>query len=189
MVFVLDSSGSIGNNNWNKLRNFCKTVVSNFTYGDFGIRVGVVIFGNHATIQFHLNSYDTKQDVLNAIDRLPWKDQKTNTAAGLKAMTREMFVREKGDRGSVPNVGILIADGKSNEDTGSTIPLAREAKTMGITMISLGIGSEVDFNELNKIASESAKTGQRFVFNVTDFNALPAIKSNLVAAACEATAG
>lgn len=75
IVFVLDSSGSIGQDNWLRVLNFTKTVVSGLEVGPFDIRVGCVSYGTRSTVHFYLDTHDNKQDILDAIDMIPWKDQ------------------------------------------------------------------------------------------------------------------
>ena len=60
-------------------------------------------------------------------------------------------------------------------------------------MFALGIGSNIDMDELNGIASDPYidENGNlvEFVFMATDFDALLSIRSQLRDAACEVTAG
>ena len=83
MIFVLDSSGSIGAENWIKVLEFVKAVVRDFTIGENNVRVGAVTFGTRATINFHLNEHFDETSLLNAIDQIAWKEQMTNTSGKL----------------------------------------------------------------------------------------------------------
>ena len=58
-------------------------------------------------------------------------------------MHTEVFQPEKGDRKSVPNIGIVLTDGLSTIDPLKTLPESAEARGKDITMIAIGIGSEV----------------------------------------------
>ena len=45
MVFALDSSGSIGAENWQRVLNFTKDIIGNFSVlGSQGVQVGVFIY-------------------------------------------------------------------------------------------------------------------------------------------------
>ena len=46
------------------------------------LQVGLVLFSNSATVMFQLNTHNTVTDIMNAIEVMPWKDQKTNTSGG-----------------------------------------------------------------------------------------------------------
>ena len=78
-----------------------------------------------------------------------------------------------GDRPGVPNIGIIVTDGKSNR-AGETKQAAKDARDHGINIFSVGVGSGIDKAELNEMASDPDST---HVLTVTDFTKLNAIKS------------
>lgn len=82
IVMVLDSSGSIGEENWFKVLDFAKIILNLYPVGDTGIRMGAIWYGNRADIAFHLNSYGNASDIETAIDSMRWKDEATNTSGG-----------------------------------------------------------------------------------------------------------
>ena len=185
IVFSLDSSGSIGEEDWQLVLNFTKSVVRGFTVGYNNVQVGVNYYGNRATLAFHLNDYNSTDEVMEAIDDIPWKDQKTNTSGGIRMMYRDMFTEEHGARSDVPWIGIVITDGESNVDVNDTQPEADNARDAGVIMFALGIGDQVSQDELISIGD---KPSSDFVFNADDFDALPAIRDQVVTAACQAAA-
>ncbi|ELU08766.1 hypothetical protein CAPTEDRAFT_228894 [Capitella teleta] len=186
VVMVLDSSGSIKEENWFKVLNFTKIILDAFPYGDRGIRMGVIWYGNRADIAFHLNDYNNTDAIKNAIDsKMRWKDEATNTSGAIRVMYESMFTYEHGDRYSIPNVGIIITDGESNRDQNLTIPEADEARKKGIYVFALGIGDDINQKELEGIGNPDSEN-MTYTFNVDSFEALPMISSMLVSAACEA---
>lgn len=182
MVFVLDSSGSIGSNNWVKVLEFVKSFITDVNIGPQNVQVGIVTYGNRASLQFNLNTYTNASQMLEAIDRIPWKDQATNTSGGVRFMHQTMFTTAVGDRDNAPNIGIVITDGESNRDRNLTIPESNVARESRVTMFALGITAEVNEAELQGIANTPAAT---FVFRADGFDALDRVKASLVSAACE----
>jgi len=72
IVFVVDSSGSINEHdrrNWQRVKNFAKSIVGKLDIGEDRVRVGMVEFGNEAWIQFHLNEHYNIPDITDDIDR------------------------------------------------------------------------------------------------------------------------
>lgn len=67
LVFVLDSSGSLGKDNWEKVLKFVKGIVNHLDIGRLGTHVGVVSYGSSATLGFHLDKYTDKDDVTEAV--------------------------------------------------------------------------------------------------------------------------
>ena len=43
-----------------------------------------------------------------------WRDEMTNTSGALRMLRREIFHYNFGDRRTVPNIGVILTDGKSN---------------------------------------------------------------------------
>ena len=76
--------------------NFTKGIVNAFNVGPQNVRVGVNWYGNEADVAFHLNTYNTSEQILAAIDEINWKDQETNTSGGIRTMYRDMFTPDKG---------------------------------------------------------------------------------------------
>ena len=180
IVFVLDSSGSVGEKNWEKMLNFVKDVINQLPVGIHSTRVGLVNYGNRATAEFYLNSHNSSASAVAAIDQIKWKDQETNTSGALWMTKEVMFSSVNGDRRRAPNVAIVITDGESNRDKDKTIPYAAEAKAAGIVMFAIGIGNKTNQNELKGIAQNIS-----YVFNVENFNALDRIRSQVVMSACD----
>ena len=94
-MFLVDSSGSIQRNNWQTVLNFMKNIVRDFTIGPNNVRIGVAIFGNDVQPMFQLNTYSNQNDIINAIDRIPFLDQTTNTPAAIRYMRTTMFTAQK----------------------------------------------------------------------------------------------
>ena len=188
IVFVLDSSGSIGLDNWMKVLNFTKSVASGFQLGSDSVQIGVITYANKARIQFYLNTYNNSQNIMSAIDSNPWKDEKTNTSGGIRLMYRDVFTKEKGDRPGATNIGIVITDGESNVDAHLTIPEADNARLRNIKMFAIGIGdnNSISIDELRGIGD---KPSNQFVFEAANFDALTAIREEVVVAACKAATG
>ena len=141
-------------------------------------------FSNQATLIAHLNNTMNATALGDVIRNTTWKDQNTNTSGALWYMWDIMFSVAAGDRLQAPNVGIVITDGASNYDENLTLPTALVAKDKGITLISLGIGTDVDYNELLGIASSSD-----LVLTSISFDALDLIQEQIVTIACDIPVG
>ena len=155
IAFALDSSGSIGKDGWRKMRDFVKEFIGTLTVDSDHVRVSVVSFGNEATLHFGLADHATLEETQAAVEAVPWKDQWTNTAEALRVMTNEVFQPNNGDREDAPNVCIVITDGPSNKDRERTVTDAVAARDAGIAIFAVGVGAEVDQEELVAITGSS----------------------------------
>lgn len=76
------------------------------------VRVGIALYSDEVYQIFQLNTYSRLRDILNAVDRIPYRYGVTNTAAALDVMRNVMFTPVNGDRPDVPNIAIVLT-GKS----------------------------------------------------------------------------
>lgn len=140
LVIILDTSTSVQPVNWNKTLSATKRLVRDIDFENGNVRIGVAIFSNEAKVIFHLNAYQTKADIIDAVSRIPYEYGQTNTASALELMRTQMFSSINGDRAGVPNVAIVITDGESTIDKDKTVPEANRARQQGIQIFAIGIG-------------------------------------------------
>ena len=182
ICFLVDSSSSINqqdSRNWGRIKQFVSNVVDRLDIGPQNTKVAVIKFFTTAQIIFHLNRYDTKQDVKDAIDDMTYGNGRTNTQQALRLMRTQVFTPANGDRPDIVNVGIVITDGVSNVFKQNTIPEANRAKNEGVQMFAIGITNQINRTELQGVASRND-----WVFEVTDFVALADILNSIVRATC-----
>ena len=91
LVFVVDASGSIGAENFTRMREFIKDVVQDFKIGSDATRVGLVLFASPARVEFNFNNFTDKQSLLRAVDALPYLSGGTSTYLALQLLTRQAF--------------------------------------------------------------------------------------------------
>ena len=72
IVFVVDSSQSIGSQNFNTMKNFLRNVVDSFDVSKNKVRVGLIQFSNSSRIHFSLQQYSNEQDVKDAISEMSY---------------------------------------------------------------------------------------------------------------------
>ena len=187
IVFLVDSSGSIYDYNWPTVKEFMKNVVRDYTIGPNNVRVGVTIFADYVQAIFQLNTYSSQNEILNAIDNIPFLGTSTNTPEAIRYMRTTMFTPQNGDRSSAPNVAIIITDGVPrvpkdvNEARRLTLQEANLAKSQGINMFTVGIGPELTTEFLAQIADQPTNT---HVFQVNQVRDLESILNQFSQAAC-----
>lgn len=160
VVFLLDSSGSI-KKFYNKEKQFLKAVASQFNIGKNEARIGVVRFSTRATLSIKLKDFQSADRFNNAVDRIRFKAGWTRTDRALKA-AHAMFRTAHGGRRGVKKVVILLTDGESTGP--KPFGQARKLRQLGYTIVAIGIGKKIGFNELARI------TGNRKnVFTVKSF--------------------
>ncbi|KAJ8308221.1 hypothetical protein KUTeg_013095, partial [Tegillarca granosa] len=179
MVFVLDSSSSIGSLDFTKQLNFVKNVVRRFDIGPTETQVSVVSFSDQVFDEFHLNRYPTKTTLLGAISKVPYHTGTTNTHMALSHVATQSFAMQNGGRQNAAKIVVVLTDGQSTYSS-QTIQQADKLHQLGIEVIAIGIGSNTNKNELDRIASDSSH-----VFEVSSFDALNTIQTDLEKSTCQ----
>lgn len=180
IIFNLDSSGSVGKANYDKMLEFVKNMVKNFNIAGNKIRVGLSIFSSRQYNIFNLNRYTDKAALLAALNNVPYKSGGTNTGTALKEVYSKMFTAANGDRPGIPNIEIVITDGRSNNHP-DTVKEAANTQHRGINVFAVGVGHGVSTSELNDIATDP---NSDHVMTVTDFSKLGEIQAAFQSKAC-----
>ncbi|XP_062574789.1 cartilage matrix protein-like [Saccostrea cucullata] len=181
IVFVLDSSGSVGEDNFEKMKNFTMDIVDEFTVGPDAVQFGIVIFSTPVTGAFSLNKYDNAKELKEAISEIEFEDGETHTGKALEFLRQKSFSTKEGARTSqkVPKIAIVITDGHSTHKE-KTLEEATKLKVQGVEIFTIGVGDEVDEDELTKMASN------KNIFRVDTFSALNHLQPLLLRQVCTA---
>ena len=70
LVFLLDSSSTIGKDNFRKLEDFLKDVVQDLNISPDGVHVGLMQYSSYPSLEFPLDMHTSRYDVLKAIDNV-----------------------------------------------------------------------------------------------------------------------
>ena len=165
---MLDASGSIGSSNFVTMKNFVKTIISNFEIGANKTRVGVIRFSSSASIVIALGSINNAGQLRSSITNIVYTSGGTATHLALNLL-HTAFSNARSSQG-VPRVAIVFTDGQSNSRS-STTRAAQLVYAAGIVVYSFGIGIGIDKTELNTIASSSNNVFVISNFSPTQFAA------------------
>ena len=155
IIFTIDESGSVGEENFKQTVDALTNVIDNLVIREDIIRVGVTLFegtGTSRTI-FDLNhSYD-KSTIRQLLSDIVYKKGSTTDIADtLRYVCQDMFTNNKGDRTEAQNYLVLLTDGKSNKN--KAINQAALCNSRNVRIISVGIGSGIDVDLLATVAYE-----------------------------------
>ena len=174
VVFVIDNSGSIRDNNdadcqnqpeascdnWRRMRNFVMQLIDDIapnaeTGGE--TRFGAVSFGNEGSptrMLFDLTS--DRNAARDTINTTPHEFHSTATAEGIEIMRNDVF-NGPNDRPSIPNVAIIITDGVPTRPEGNPIQAAIDeanaAKADDIYILTVGVTSNIDEETIRSLSS------------------------------------
>ena len=160
LAFIIDCSGSVKAADFQLGLQFITRVTEYFKIGyPYGTRVALIRYHATATIMFSFNTYVKKQDVLKAIGEIPYEPGgSTRTDLALLEAQRNLFGNpDNGVRAiefGVPRVLVLLTDGRATSGTASVIEPSTMLRRDGVNIFVIGIGKNINENELNIIASD-----------------------------------
>ena len=180
-MFVIDGSGSIeqaGKGNFNRIKDFIKQLYRGFRVGFDKSHVGAVIYSSRVYVRkvFGLQSHYDYAGLDRAIDQIIYPSGGTYTGRAL-TLVRERIYTPSHDREVIPNVCIVITDGKANDEIG---PPADALRNQGTAILAIGVGTNSYRAELERMAENS-----RNVY-IVDFLELDAvIRNEIIQSICK----
>ncbi|KAM9435215.1 collagen alpha-1(XII) chain isoform 2-T2 [Clarias gariepinus] len=182
IVLLVDGSWSIGRLNFKTIRTFISRMVGVFDIGPDKVQIGLAQYSGDPRTEWNLNAHRTRTSLLNAVSNLPYKGGNTMTGMALNYILQNNFKREVGLRPDSRKIGVLITDGKSQDDI---ILSSQNLKTENIELYAIGV-KNADENELRSIASEPDEI---HMYNVNDFSFLLDIVDDLTENLCNSVKG
>ncbi|XDC70798.1 hypothetical protein R6Z07F_001971 [Ovis aries] len=174
IMFLVDSSGSIGPENFEKMKTFMKNLLDKIQIGGDRSRVGVVQFSDYSKEEFQLDKYFTQKEISDAIDSMTPISQRTLTGSAI-TFVDPYFTESKGGRPVVKKFLILITDGEAQDDVRDP---AKALRDKGVVIFSVGVYG-ANRTQLEEISGDGS-----LIFHVENFDDLKAIESKLIFRVC-----
>ena len=166
IVFIIDTSSSIGSFQFQMVREFVDNVTTSFKLNSPESSVGIITYDNFARILFTLGTHTSLTTLSPAINPgLPYfRGFGTNTADALRLLLSTAQNGVLGIRNETSNIVIIITDGRSDNQFSTRSAAAALHAANIFDVYAIGYGS-ADINELNTIASDP-----NFVYFTNFFN-------------------
>uniref|UniRef100_A0A3P9D3C3 Matrilin 4 n=1 Tax=Maylandia zebra TaxID=106582 RepID=A0A3P9D3C3_9CICH len=136
LVFLIDSSRSVRPHEFETMRKFMIDIINTLDIGLNATRVGVV-------------QYSSQVRTDESINQIIPLAQGTMTGLAIRYMMNEAFTPEAGDRPKVPNVAVIVTDGRPQDRVAE---VAAEAREKGIEIYAVGV-ARADMTSLRAMAS------------------------------------
>uniref|UniRef100_A0A9J8A9I4 Collagen alpha-3(VI) chain n=1 Tax=Cyprinus carpio carpio TaxID=630221 RepID=A0A9J8A9I4_CYPCA len=139
LVLLIDGSESVGAANFPLISDLAVQVIEGLAVGRDAIRVALMLYGADPDIQFYLNSFDNKENVLSAIRGLKYPGSyKANLGAALQEVADSLLGQDAGGRAEegVPQVLVVISTRESTDDVSQGERALKQASvyTFGIAV-------------------------------------------------------
>ncbi|XP_069554855.1 collagen alpha-3(VI) chain-like [Brachyistius frenatus] len=182
MYFLVDSSWSMGEENFEHVRHFLYSLIQSLhQVGGDRFKFALVQYNSKPQTEFLLNGYPTTQGVLAHIKTMSYRGGGTRTGLGLNFLIHTHLSAASGSRAAdgAAQVVVVLTDGRSQDDV---VEPAQVLRLAGVEMFAVGVQDAVD-SELRDMASQPHDT---HVFSVDSFLILRDIIQELVVGICGA---
>ncbi|XP_072542160.1 collagen alpha-3(VI) chain-like [Salminus brasiliensis] len=173
VVFLLDGSDGT-RSGFPAMKDFVLRVVGKMNVAEDKDRVSLVQFSRDPETHFYLNTYTTKDEVLDTVRPLRHKGGRPlNTGAALQYVRDNVFTASSGSRRleGVPQILILLSGGRSFDSV--DVP-ASALKDLGVLIFTVGSRGS-DSRELQRVSE-----GPSYALSVPDFTELPNVQEQLL---------
>merc|ERR1712198_109873 len=181
IYMVVDTSKSINDNEIKRVREAVKLFFEYIDVGPHASRVGLIKYNKIATEEFGLDEYTSNAQLkaLNILSRGKIDGGTRTDIAMLLAMQKFKDDPRKGERAQVI---ILLTDGRATAGKNEMQAMLTNLTNTDIKAMAVGIGGQVDRNELRRIATGE---GDENVFEADDYELLKAEIGNIVQSTCD----
>ncbi|NWH77480.1 ITA2 protein, partial [Piaya cayana] len=176
VVVVCDESNSIYP--WDAVRAFLKKFVQGLDIGLNKTQVGLIQYANDPRVVFNLNTYQTKAEVVKAMEGTYQKGgDLTNTFKAIDNARQFAFSPESGGRPTATKVMVVVTDGESHDGSNLKTVIGKcnedNITRFGIAVLGYLIRNELDTKNLIKeIKGIASHPTDKYFFNVSSEAAL-----------------
>ncbi|KAL1262547.1 hypothetical protein QQF64_005286, partial [Cirrhinus molitorella] len=174
IVFLVDSSGSIGESNFAKVREFLRAFVDRLNLRPDKVRVGLAQFSDQPYQEFLLGDYLDKKDLYQKLNKLTYRKGSTKTGLALTFIRKNYFNLA---RPNVPSIAIVITDGESSDAVEEP---SQRLRNLGVTIFVIRVGN-VNMETLHAITNIPH---EEFLFGIDSYEELQGLEESLRSKVC-----
>lgn len=173
LVFVIDSSESVGPENFELVKDFVTTIIDRVSVSQDASRIGVVLYSHMVKVVVSLELQLSQDEIKDAVRKMPYMGKGTFTGS---AIHRANLLFQASRPGVRKVAVVLTARNADERDVMNFEETAAEAHNEGIEMFTIGVMDKDDFQyewfeaEMNVIASDPH---EEHIYLIDDFRKLP----------------
>lgn len=134
LVFVIDGSKSLGEDNFEIVKQFVTGIIDSLAISPKAARVGLLQYSTLVRTEFTLRNFSSAKDMKKAVAHMKYMGKGSMTGLALKHMFERSFTQVEGARPlstRVPRVAIVFTDGRAQDDVSEWASKAQANGNMG----------------------------------------------------------
>lgn len=178
-MFLIDSSGSIYPEEYDKMKLFMKSVIAKSIVSRNEVHVGVLQFSDVQQLEFPLNQFYSKNEISSAIDAMRQLGGGTLTGQAITEVSK-YFDATNGGRPHLRRRLVVITDGEAQDEVKGP---AEALRAKGVVVYAIGV-AEANTTQLLEISGSSER-----MYAERDFDALKDLENHVALALCDPDRG
>lgn len=129
LVLVIDGSKSLGENNFEIVKEFVIGILDTLTISPKSARVGLLQYSTQVRTEFTLKQFSTAKDMKKAVSQMKYMGKGSMTGLALKQMAERSFTEAEGARhfsAKVPRLSVVFTDGRAQDDVSEWAAKAKQ---------------------------------------------------------------
>ena len=181
LAFVVDTSGSISNENFRKQKDFVKALASAFDPSATKHLLGLITYSTNAQMEFSFKDSADLVKFKNVVDRMTHTKGRTRLDKALKLASSQLFTDNGEVNSGKQKTMVILTDGRQSQDPGSVRlkDAVRPLKQQGVRIYVVAVSSELDLKELYELTEK-----EEDVFTVIDFDDLAKMANDTAQKIC-----
>lgn len=179
LIFLIDSSGSIYPEDYQKMKDFMKSLIQKSNIAKNQVHVGVLQYSTVQKLEFNLIQYYTKGQLSNAIDAMQQIGGGTHTGEAI-AVVSQYFDAQNGGRQDLKQRLVVVTDGESQDDVKQS---SEALRAKGVIVYAIGLVA-ANTTQLLEISGDPKR-----MYAGRDFDALKDLEKQMTMELCDPERG